>query len=120
MHSLKSHLRFAKQLVTLMDVKFSIMGLRFGIDPILDFIPGFGNILASITSLYLFWIAYKLGVPAWVYGRMAWNMAIDYIVGIVPYIGIVFDVFFRSNIRNYAMLERFIDPEILEGEIVND
>lgn len=118
MYSLHSHIAFARRLTWLMDIRFSILGIRFGLDPILDVIPGLGNILAAATSCYLFWIAYRLKVPAWVYMRMAWNIAVDYIFGFVPYIGIVFDVFFRANVKNFAILEKFFDPEIIEGELV--
>lgn len=118
MKSLNSHVHFARQLTRLMDIRFTILGIRFGVDPLLDIIPGFGNILATATSCYLFWIAYRLKVPMAVYARMARNIAVDYLFGVVPYIGIFFDLLFRSNIRNFNLLEKYFDTDILEGEIV--
>lgn len=101
-----------------MDLRFNVFGVRFGIDPMLDVIPGLGNILATATSLYLFWIAYQVKVPRWVYLRMLWNISVDYLFGVVPYIGIVFDIFYRANVKNLTLLERFIDTDVIEGEIV--
>lgn len=113
-----SHVQFAKRLTTLLDLKFNVLGIRFGIDPLLSIIPGFGNFLAVTISCYLFYIAYRVRVPGWVYARMVGNIGVDYIFGVVPYIGIFFDVLYRSNLRNFALIEKFVDPDVLEGEFV--
>lgn len=101
-----------------MDLRFHVLGVRFGIDPLLDVIPGLGNILSALTSCYLFWIAYQVKVPRGVYVRMAWNISVDYLFGVVPYIGIVLDVFFRANVKNLALIETYFDSDILVGEVV--
>lgn len=101
-----------------MDLRFRVFGIRFGIDPLLDIIPGLGNIVAALTSCYLYWIAYQVKVPRWVYLRMAWNISVDYLFGIVPYIGIVLDVFFRANVKNLALIEKYFDSDILIGEVI--
>lgn len=120
MTSLATHLQFAKRLTTLMDMKFKVLGIRFGMDPLLDIIPGFGNMLATAISCYLFYIAYRLRVPAAVYIRMLWNIFLDFAAGAIPYIGILFDVLYHSNVRNFALIEKFFDPDILIGEIVKE
>jgi len=101
-----------------MDIKYNILGIRFGIDPLLDIIPGFGNVLSAATSLYLFWLAYRVGVPTLVYVHMLWNIFLDYLLGAVPFLGIIFDAFFRANIKNFVLLEKHFDPDILEGKII--
>ena len=101
-----------------MDLRFHVLGIRFGIDPILDIIPGVGNILAALTSCYLFWVAYRVKVPRGVYFRMLWNISADYIFGVVPYIGIVLDIFFRANVKNFSLIEKYFDPDILVGEVI--
>lgn len=101
-----------------MDLRFNVFGVRFGIDPLLDIIPGFGNIAAAALSCYLFWIAYKLRVPSWVYWWMLWNISVDYLFGVVPYIGIVFDIFYRANVKNFALIEQYFDSDILVGEVI--
>jgi hypothetical protein len=114
----RSHIQFAKRLVSLLDTKFSVWKIKFGIDPILDIIPGFGNVLAVGVSCYLFYIAYRVKVPTWVYARMVWNMGVDYLFGTVPFVGIFFDLLYRSNVRNFALIEKFVEPEILEGKVI--
>lgn len=118
MTSLHAHIRFAKKLVNLLDTKFHIFGLRFGIDPLLDAIPGIGDVMGAVTSCYLYWIAYKLNVPRMVYAKMAWNILFDFILGLIPVIGIVFDSFYKSNVKNLALIEKYFDPDILEGIFV--
>ncbi len=117
--SLASDIAFAKRIVTVMDLKFRVFGIKFGIDPLLDIIPGFGNIISLGVSCYLFWIAYRLRVPFHVYIRMLWNICVDYLFGVVPYIGIVMDLFFRANVKNLSLLETYHDPSILVGELVS-
>lgn len=119
MKSLHTHIRFAKNLVHLLDTKFRIFGLRFGIDPLLDAIPGIGTLIGAVTSCYLYWIAYKLCVPRIVYIKMTWNIMADFILGLIPVIGIVFDSFYKSNVKNFVLIETYFDPDILEGEFVD-
>jgi hypothetical protein len=119
---IKNHLRRARGLATLLDSKFSIAGISFGLDPILDFVPGIGSFVGAITSCYIFWIASKLKVPGWIYFRMTINIFLDFVLGEIPIIGIVFDVFYKSNLKNIALLEKFVPQdagEVLEGEVLN-
>lgn len=102
-----------------MDIKFKVLGIRFGIDPLLNIIPGIGNYLATGISCYLFYIAWRLKVPVVVYLHMVWNILVDFIFGVVPYIGIIFDLFYRSNVRNFVLLEKYFDPDVLEGELLD-
>lgn len=102
-----------------MDLRFNVFGVRFGIDPLLNIIPGMGNIVAAATSLYLMWIAFQLKVPTAIYMKMLWNIAVDYIFGVVPVIGIVFDVFYRANVKNFKLLETYFTPDIVIGEVVD-
>jgi hypothetical protein len=115
---MKSHLQFAQRLMKLMDTKFSLFGIRFGLDPILDILPGFGSLVGTGISCYLFWIAHELKVPSWVYRRMGWHIFLDFILGELPFIGFIFDVFYRSNEKNLKLLYPFVDPEILEGVLI--
>lgn len=115
---MKSHLQFAKRLVALMDTKFNLFGIRFGIDPILDILSGFGSLVGAGISCYLFWIAYQLKVPARIYWTMGWHIFLDYLLGLLPFIGVVADLFYRSNTKNLALLTPFIDPDVLEGVVL--
>jgi hypothetical protein len=115
---MKSHILFAHRLMTIMDTKFSLFGIRFGIDPFLDMIPGLGSFIGAFVSCYFFWIAFRLKVPFDIYIRMGWYIFLDFIVGEIPVIGFFFDLFYKANMKIYTALYPFVDPEILQGKIV--
>ncbi len=104
--------------MTLMDTKFNLFGIRFGIDPLLDIWPGFGSLIGAGISSYLFWIAYKLNVPTRLYLRMGWHIAVDFVLGAIPFVGFAFDLFYRANAKNLALLTPYVDSEILEGVVM--
>ena len=81
-------------------------GIRFGADAVLGLIPGLGDVAGAALAGYLVILAQRLGVPRSVVLRMLGNVAIDTIAGTVPLIGDMFDVAFKSNLRNVALLER--------------
>jgi len=79
---------------------------RFGLDPILGLIPGFGDLVSPLVALAIVWQARDLGVPRVVQLRMIFNVAIDALIGMVPLAGDLFDFAWKSNNRNMALLER--------------
>lgn len=95
----------AKKLTTILDTKFKIWRFSFGIDPILNVVPWLGSAVGAVTSLYILWIAYRMNASALVYFRMFWNIFIDFWLGSIPIIGIVFDAFYKSNVRNIKIIE---------------
>jgi hypothetical protein len=85
--------------------------IRFGLDGIVGFIPGIGDILGGIASTIIIFAAWVRGVPAITIARMVLNVAIETIVGSVPVLGNFFDIAWRANRRNYRLLEGSIaDP----------
>jgi hypothetical protein len=117
---MEHHLKAARSLADLMDNKFRIFGFRFGLDPILGFIPGGGDTVSLLISLYMVWIALKMNVPKDVIGKMVGNVITDFIIGLVPVLGDFGDFVFRANMRNYQLLEEHASPHIIEGEIIED
>lgn len=93
-----------------LDSVFHIPGtrIRFGLDAILGLLPGFGDTLSSIISLYILHASHRYGVPRMTMARMGVNTAIDWIVGIIPFAGDVFDVYWKANQRNVALLRRHL------------
>lgn len=92
-----------------MDTAFCIpgLGIRFGFDAIIGLIPGLGDILTSLISLYIL-AARRYGVPRATLMRMAFNFAVDTIVGSVPLLGDAFDVYWKANVMNVALLRRHV------------
>lgn len=115
-----AHVNFARRLTRVMDLRFNVLGIRFGIDPLLNVIPGVGNNLAAVTSMYLLWIAYQLKAPSKAYLRMLWNIGVDYLLGIVPVAGIVFDAMYRANVKNFIVIEKYFTPDMIIGEVIDE
>jgi hypothetical protein len=81
-------------------------GIRFGLDAIVGLIPGLGDTLTSVVSLYILKVASLRGVPRVVLARMALNIAIDYMLGSVPVVGDAFDIYWKANLKNVDLLRR--------------
>ena len=83
-------------------------GIRFGLDSIVGLVPGAGDVVSALMSGYIVLASARLGVPPWVVMRMILNLGVDTLVGSVPLVGDLFDVGFRANTRNAALLESHI------------
>jgi hypothetical protein len=90
-----------------LDTWFRIPGtnIRFGLDGIVGFFPGVGDFLGGAASCIIVLAAYVRGVPVVTLARMVANLAIEVVVGLVPFLGNLFDIGWRANRRNYALLE---------------
>ncbi|MBD2750339.1 DUF4112 domain-containing protein [Microvirga sp. BT688] len=83
--------------------------IHFGADALLNLVPGVGTLTSKGMSVYLIWEARRLGVPISTLLRMIGNVGIDFAISAVPVVGWVGDVFFRSNLRNVALLRDHLD-----------
>jgi len=92
----------------LLDSAFEIPGtsVRFGLDPIVGLIPGIGDLVSPIFTVAILVQACQLGVPKVVQARMLINAGLDALVGAVPLLGDLFDVAWKANDLNLALLER--------------
>ncbi|WP_026087705.1 DUF4112 domain-containing protein [Chlorogloeopsis fritschii PCC 9212] len=106
-----------RKLSRLMDTSIRIpgIGFRFGLDPIIGLIPGAGDLISTGFSAYIIYLATRLGIPRQDLKQMIFNVALETAVGTVPFVGDLFDAFYKSNIRNLAILEKHlvvVEPEI--------
>lgn len=111
------HLHTARIFAQLMDNQFSILGIRFGIDSLIGFIPGIGDFLSVVLSLYLLWVGYQMNVPSHIMSKMVRNVVFDAVIGTIPLAGDLFDLFFKANIKNLRILEEYQNNTV-EGEII--
>ena len=91
-------------------VRLPLLGTRIGLDPIIGLIPGFGDALTLLPAGYIVFEAYRLGVPRRVVARMALNIGVETLFGVVPVLGDIFDATFKANLRNLVLLERYVGP----------
>jgi hypothetical protein len=105
------HLRTVSRLL---DSAFSIPGTRyrFGLDALIGLVPGLGDAVGAIFSGYLILQASRVGAPRSVLARMIANVAIDTVVGWVPVLGDLFDVGWKANTRNLAILEQHLQQPV--------
>ena len=82
---------------------------RLGLNPILDLVPGFGDIASGLISVSVLLYGIRRGIPKILLGRMALNVLINEVIGIVPVIGSIFAFWFTANTRNYELLRQHLD-----------
>jgi len=104
---MKYHLKNAERIAKLLDSKFNILGLKFGIEPLIGAIPIIGDNITFIMSLYLVWIGVKMSIPKKELQKMTLNILVDYVVGIIPIFGDVADFFYKANDRNFKILSKY-------------
>ena len=101
-----------RQWARIFDSQFRIPGtdIRFGIDPLLGFIPGIGDLASPLLSMFMVWHGFKLRVPKVVLARMVLNALIDAVAGVVPVAGDLFDFGWKATQWNLALLEKHAMP----------
>ena len=97
-----------KWLALIMDDLIRIPGtnFRFGLDPIIGLFPGLGDTSSAIASAFALITAARHGVPKVILARMSLNILVNEVIGIIPGIGDAFSFWFKSNRRNYDLLQR--------------
>jgi hypothetical protein len=112
------HERLARldRLARTMDAAFAIPGtkIRLGADAVLGLVPGVGDLVAKIASAYILYEAHQMGVPKHKLVRMGGNVLMDLTFGVVPVAGDVFDVFWRSNVRNMKIVRDHVEKQKLK------
>lgn len=101
-------LELIRHMARLLDSAMVVPGtsIRLGLDPILGLFPGLGDLVSPLFTIGVIWQARDLGIPRVVQLRMIFNVAIDTLIGMVPIAGDLFDVAWKANDMNVALLER--------------
>jgi hypothetical protein len=95
--------RFSK----LLDSEFRVPGtnFRFGLDPIVGLIPGWGDVVTYVMSALLILAMVQKGASGKLVMKMILNVTIDLLVGSVPVVGDAFDFVFKANDRNVRLFQ---------------
>ena len=87
------------------------LGVRFGWDAIAGLVPVLGDLATALISFTLVLEARRLGAPWPLVARMVGHVLLDALIGAIPIIGTVFDVLYRANDANLALLIRHLGAE---------
>ena len=112
-HPNQSALDRIRTLTHVLDNAIVIPGteIRFGLDPVLGLLPGGGDAIGSVMSVYIVAECLRLGLPKATLGRMLSNLLLDTVVGAVPMAGDLFDMGWKANSQNLKLLEAHLnDP----------
>lgn len=77
---------------------------KFGLYSLVGLIPGAGDTATALVSFYILASAVRYGVPKITLVRMGLNIAIGYVIGIIPIIGDAFDFVWKPNKKNMALI----------------
>ncbi len=98
-------------LADLLDARWKIPGtsIRFGADALFGLVPVLGDVTTGIASIYIVMRAREHGATKVLIARMVGNIALDTVVGSIPVLGSIFDVYFKANRRNIRLLKDHLD-----------
>ena len=111
----EARLKRIRLLSRLLDEQFRIPGTtyRVGLDGLLGLIPGVGDAAGALLSAYILYEAIRLGAPSTVLLRMIANIGIDTIGGAIPVVGDIFDMAWKTNKKNAALLHAYLASQRL-------
>lgn len=101
---------------------FSLFGMRFGWESVIGLVPAAGDAIGAALALLLVRKTRKLdgGIDTTLLVRMLINIAIDFLVGLVPFIGDLADAAFKCNTKNLRLLEEHLDKKYKPSELKKD
>lgn len=109
----EQRLEHVEALARLMDSRFKIPGIPIplGLDTLIGFIPGIGDTIGLGVSGYIMTHARALGASKRLLLRMGGNVFVDWLIGLIPLIGDIFDWGWQANNRNAALLRAHLENE---------
>jgi hypothetical protein len=102
-----------RKFARLLDSAFVVPGTRYrvGLDPFFGLLPGIGDLVSPLFAIGILWQSHDLGIPRVVQLRMIFNVAIDALLGSLPFIGDLFDFVWKANEKNMMLLEHHATQE---------
>lgn len=113
----RDQLKKLEKLSHFMDKAFTVPGtsIQVGADSIIGLIPVIGDTLTISVSGYIYSFAKKAGVPWHKRMRMLWNIFVDWLIGLIPLAGDIFDVGFKANSKNVHIIKTHVINQQKEG-----
>jgi Domain of unknown function (DUF4112) len=106
----RSTLAQVQRIAWLMDSSIPVGGgYRIGLDGLIDFVPGLGDVAGVLVSGWIIYQAAACGAPQPILLRMAGNVLLDALLGAFPVLGVIADSAFKANVRNVAIFEEYLN-----------
>jgi ABC-type multidrug transport system fused ATPase/permease subunit len=80
-----------------------------GLDALLGLIPFIGDAISACVAGTIILNSLQYGLPKEVVAKMVANMFVDVLFGAIPVLGDLFDVVFKANTRNVALLRAHLE-----------
>ena len=93
----------------MLDDAFAVPGLpgrRVGFDGIIAIVPVAGDVVGAVLSFVIVVVGVAAGVTVPTIIRMLFHIGLEALVGLVPGVGTVFNMAYKANNRNVALIER--------------
>ena len=88
-------------------IRVPILG-PIGLDAALGLFPVAGDAVSAVVAVSLIARSLKYGIPGDIIARMLANVLVDVLMGAVPLVGDVADIWFRANTRNVQLLRDYL------------
>lgn len=97
------------RLARLLEARWHLFGVPVGLDAVIGLVPVAGDLAGAVVGGWIVLEAIRLGAGRGVVARMVLNLGIDFVLGSLPVLGDGFDLLFRANLRNAALLRRTLE-----------
>ncbi|CAO3668607.1 unnamed protein product [Rhizopus microsporus] len=87
---------------------FKLCCCWIGYDILLEFIPIVGKVISLMFSLSLYKLACQAELPRSIRKKMLYHISVDFLLGLIPILGILLDMLYRAHIKNLRLLRRFL------------
>ncbi|TGY90111.1 DUF4112 domain-containing protein [Marinicauda algicola] len=104
-------LRRARRWSYLLDARYEIAGIRFGLDPVIGLVPVVGDLVTIGGGLIMLASAHQLGLSIWVKAKIVGYTLLDYLAGSIPVLGDIFDLFYTSHRYCLQAIERALERQ---------
>ena len=118
----RRNIRDLEYLADWMDSKFTVPGtqIRFGLDSLTGLVPGIGDTLGLAVSAYIYGRARQHDLPPHLKIAMLKNIGIDWLIGLIPFAGDLFDFGWKANRKNVALLKKHLDQKAGIIDVTSD
>ncbi|KAL0095561.1 hypothetical protein F4703DRAFT_1789216 [Phycomyces blakesleeanus] len=100
------------------DEMFKLCCCWIGYDVLLDFIPIVGKVISLGFALSLYRLACKADLPKSIRQRMIYHLSVDFLLGLIPILGILLDMLYRAHSKNARILRRFMYERARNGTVI--